>query len=86
MQYQEKPQLPDNSADKMLRKWQPIETVPTNAEVELSFYDNGQHHALAFPCRRDGSGWSHVQTGRIIDVRPTHWRLWDHTGVTSRDL
>ena len=71
---------------KMLRKWQPIETVPANAEVELSFYDNGQYHALVFPCRRDGSGWCDVKTGRIIDVKPTHWRLWDHTGVTSRDL
>jgi hypothetical protein len=66
---------------KMLRKWQAIATAPANAELELSFYEKGQHHALTFPCRRDGSGWRDVRTNRSVEVTPTHWRLWDHTSA-----
>ena len=32
-------------------------------------------HALEFPCRcNDGGCWIDVRTGRLLDVRPTHWR------------
>jgi hypothetical protein len=34
--------------------WKPIATAPVDADLELSVYDEGEYHALVFPCRRDG--------------------------------
>ena len=42
-----------------------------------SIYDNGEYHALVFPCRRDGSGWRDVRADRPVRLSPTHWRRWD---------
>ncbi len=61
-----------------VRKWQRIATVPSNIELELSIYDKGEYHALAFPVRRDGSGWRDVRANRLMPLKPTHWRPWDH--------
>ena len=61
-----------------VRKWQRIATVPLNIELELSIYDKGEYHALAFPVRRDGSGWRDVRANRLMPLKPTHWRRWDH--------
>ncbi len=58
-------------------KWQPIATAPQSAELELSIYDEGEYHALVFPCHSDGSGWRDVRTNRPMSLEPTHWRLWD---------
>jgi len=44
--------------------WQAITTAPVEVELELSIYDKGEYHALAFPCRRDGLGWRDVRAGR----------------------
>ena len=55
--------------------WRPIATAPAYADLELSVYDNGEYHALVFPCRRDGSGWRDVRTP--VPLQPTHWRRWD---------
>ena len=60
-----------------VRKWQPIATAPSNAELELSILDAGEYHALAFPCLRDGSGWRDARLDRPLLLLPTHWRLWD---------
>src|SRR5580692_10188565 len=38
-------------------------------------YEDGEYHALLFPCRRDGSSWRDVSANRPIPLRPTHWRL-----------
>jgi hypothetical protein len=51
---------------------------PSNIELELSIYDKGEYHALAFPVRRDGSGWRDVRANRLMPLKPTHWRRWDH--------
>lgn len=61
-----------------IRKWQRIATVPSNIELELGIYDKGEYHALAFPVRRDGSGWRDVRANRLMPLKPTHWRRWDH--------
>jgi hypothetical protein len=37
--------------------WKPIATAPVDADLELSIYEDGEYHALVFPCRRDGSSW-----------------------------
>jgi hypothetical protein len=63
---------------KNMSEWKPIAIAPANVELELSVYDKGEHHALVFPCRRDGSGWRDVRTNRHIQFEPTHWRLWVH--------
>jgi hypothetical protein len=57
--------------------WMPITTAAADADLELSVYENGEYHALVFPCRRDGSGWRDVRANRLMPLRPTHWRRWD---------
>jgi hypothetical protein len=52
--------------------WKSIATAPAGADLELSIYDEGEYHALVFPCRRDGSSWRDVP----MPLQPTHWRLW----------
>ena len=47
-----------------------------HVELELSIYDKGEYYALVFPCRRDGSSWRDVRTGRYVALEPTHWRQW----------
>jgi len=61
--------------------WKPIATAPADAELELSIYDQGEYHALVFPCRRDGSGWRDVRVNRSVPLELTHWRLWDRKRV-----
>jgi hypothetical protein len=55
--------------------WRPIATAPANADLQLSVYENGEYHALVFPCRRDGSGWRDVRANRPMPLGPTHWRV-----------
>ena len=61
----------------MEKAWRSIDTAPAGVEVELSVYDNGEYHALVFPCQRDGLGWRDVRANRSMPLEPTHWRLWD---------
>jgi hypothetical protein len=56
--------------------WNAIATAPADAELELCVRDGEEYHALAFPCRRNGVGWSDVRLNKILAIRPTHWRLW----------
>lgn len=62
----------------MEKVWHPIATAPAEVDLELSIYDNGGYHALAFPCRRDGLEWRDVRARRSMSLEPTHWRVWDH--------
>jgi hypothetical protein len=73
--------------------WQLIEKAPFGQDLQLSVIEDGQIHALAFPCRRSASGWLNGLTQRPVAVRPTHWRFWtggplaagDATAWTGRD-
>jgi hypothetical protein len=56
-------------------KWQPIATASASAELELSIYDKGEYHALAFPSRREGSGWRDVRANRFFLLEPSHWLI-----------
>src|ERR1019366_7430782 len=56
--------------------WKPIATAAMDVELELCAYDSEEYHALVFPCRRNGVGWSDVRANRMVPIRPTHWRLW----------
>ncbi len=44
--------------------------------VEVSVMDNGEFHALVFPCRKSGPEWVDASTQKRIDIQPTHWRAW----------
>jgi hypothetical protein len=58
-------------------EWQSIDTVPFNRDVELAVVEGDGTHPLAFPCRRDRTGWVDAETNkRIYYIRPTHWRDW----------
>jgi len=61
--------------------WKPIAAAPADTDLELSIYEDGEYHALVFPCRRDGSGWRDVSANRNMPLQPTHWRLWEHERV-----
>ena len=52
-------------------KWNPIVTAPSDIDLELCVYDSGEFHALAFPCRRNGVGWSDVRRNKMVLIRPT---------------
>jgi hypothetical protein len=57
--------------------WQLAETAPFDSELELAVLDKDGAHALVFPCRRILDGWIDAATKRRLDVRPTHWRIWN---------
>jgi hypothetical protein len=59
-----------------LRKWQPTAIAPQNIDLEISIYDGGEYHALAFPVRRHESGWHDIRANRALGFEPTHWRPW----------
>jgi hypothetical protein len=56
--------------------WQPISKAPFDRDIELAVLDAAGAHALVFPCRRVLGGWISSQTGKQIEVWPTHWREW----------
>lgn len=56
--------------------WNPITEAPFDTDVQIGInYPEGVH-ALVFACRLTADGWIDPATGRIIDIRPTHWRNW----------
>jgi hypothetical protein len=57
--------------------WQEISTAPFDRDLELAVIDGDGPHALVFPCRRILSGWMNAETRERLDVRPTHWRVWN---------
>jgi hypothetical protein len=60
--------------------WQPIATAPFDRDLRLAVIDQqGEAHALVFPCRRILGGWLKAETKAHIDVDPTHWREWSET-------
>jgi hypothetical protein len=44
--------------------------------LELCVHEDEEYRVLAFPCRRNGVGWSDVLLNRMVAIRPTHWRPW----------
>ncbi len=57
--------------------WEDISNAPFDQDLELAVIDRDGPHALVFPCRRVLGGWLDAETGRRIQVRPTHWRPSD---------
>jgi hypothetical protein len=47
-----------------------FDAVPHDRDLDADGF-----HALEFPCRcNEGGCWIDVRTGRLLDIRPTHWR------------
>jgi hypothetical protein len=65
--------------------WQTIDTAPDNRLIELSVIEHDEVHALTFPCRRTGLGWTNAVTHEQVFVRPTHWQDWG-ANHCERDL
>jgi hypothetical protein len=55
----------------VMSHWQPIATAPFDHPIEVSVYDRGEYHALAFLVRRTAAGWR-GEIG-LVAVSPTHW-------------
>ncbi|AMN45013.1 hypothetical protein [Rhodoplanes sp. Z2-YC6860] len=56
--------------------WHPIATAPFDRDLELAVVEHGDAHALVVRCRRLRHGWANAETGKPLDVNPTHWRDW----------
>jgi hypothetical protein len=59
-----------------LRDWHPISTAPFGRDLQVSVIEQGEVHALVFPCRRTQDGWMDVTTRKPVFIDPTHWREW----------
>jgi hypothetical protein len=59
-------------------EWQPIATAPFDRELELAVLSSDEPHALVFACRRIVCGWINAETQKEVEVRPTHWRVWEY--------
>ena len=59
---------------------------PRDRDLHLGVMEEGEVHALIFPCRRAEGGWVHAGTGRWVQIDPTHWREWrTEPGSRTRD-
>lgn len=64
--------------DQTVAMWNPVASAPFGQDLQLAVIDQDGVHALVFACQRErGGGWRNVVTGAPVDIRPTHWRLWD---------
>jgi hypothetical protein len=57
-------------------EWEPIAAAPFDRDLQLAVIENDDQHVLTFPCRRIFGGWLHAESGKRVDVNPTHWREW----------
>ena len=57
-------------------KWLPVSIAPTDRDLEVCVIELGRVHALIFPCRKKATGWVDASTGKLVNIAPTHWRLW----------
>jgi hypothetical protein len=61
------------------RMWKTITSAPADIDLELAVIDEDGCHALVFPCRRHDDAWVDPRDGRLVQVRPSHWREWTAT-------
>ena len=58
--------------------WNPIKEAPFDTDVQIGINHAVGVHALVFACRQTPEGWIDAGTGRVLNIRPTHWRHWQH--------
>ena len=64
------------TVDSLPHKWLPVSLTPPNVDLEVSFLDGCELHALIFPVRKNRTEWVDASTNKRVDVAPTHWRVW----------
>jgi hypothetical protein len=57
-------------------RWLNIETAPFERDLEVAVIDFYGPHPVVFLGRRIPGGWIKADSGRSVQVRPTHWREW----------
>jgi hypothetical protein len=67
----------------MMPEWQPIETAPTNRDVQLYVVDRHGPYPITFPCRLTALGWINATKGVPLAVRLVGWREWAPPGSFS---
>ncbi|MDL2398851.1 hypothetical protein [Rhizobium mayense] len=63
--------------------WQVIVEAPFAEDIELAVIDDEGVHSLVFPCRRIPAGWINAKTGEVLEVHPTHWRIWSASNADA---
>jgi len=57
--------------------WLKIETAPFERDLEVAVIDfDGPASGRVFACRRVLGGWIKADSGRPVQLHPTHWREW----------
>jgi hypothetical protein len=56
--------------------WNTIDTAPRDTALELRLGSDRLSQPIGFACRLTAQGWVNAATGAILDIEPTHWRLW----------
>jgi hypothetical protein len=52
------------------------EEIPTSCDLMLAVINEDGVHTISFPCHREEAGRIDRRTGRLLEVRPTHWCVW----------
>jgi len=55
-------------------KWQPISTAPRDNNIEVCVIKR-EPHVFSGVCRLTDAGWIDADNNRLLDIRPTHWRV-----------
>ena len=63
------------------KKWMPIATAPSDSDLAVCVIDERGVHAVVFPCRKNEAGWIDATTEKLIEIHPTHWRLWSEDQI-----
>ena len=63
-----------------LHSWHPISTAPSNQNLEVVIFSDGEKFAVPFPCRRLNSGeWINSDLGLRVQINPIKWRSWSYS-------
>lgn len=72
-------------ASNLDREWMEIASAPFGSDLEVAVLDGQGIHRLAFPCRRILGGWMDANTKeRLVQLQPTHWRMWHGSDLPAR--
>ncbi len=56
--------------------WRRAAVAPFDRVLELAVMSAAGIDTIAVPCRRVLRGWIAAESGKPVDVQPTHWREW----------
>ncbi len=62
--------------------WQRAAVAPFDRILELAIIGGAGIDTIAFPCRRVLKGWISAESGRPLELQPTHWREWTSNAMS----